>query len=67
MMALQLAIWGAWAPKLFPYMGMMGFTAGQQLTLVDYSGTPLANLVTAMTRSFVTCRSMHVPIGGNVR
>jgi nucleoside transporter len=30
MMALQLAIWGAWAPKLFPYMGMLGFTAGQQ-------------------------------------
>ncbi|MDF0544313.1 nucleoside permease [Sphingobium sp. H39-3-25] len=30
MMALQLAIWGAWAPKLFPYMGMMGFSAGQQ-------------------------------------
>lgn len=30
MMALQLAIWGAWAPKLFPYMGMLGFTSGQQ-------------------------------------
>ncbi|MBC2670106.1 MFS transporter [Novosphingobium piscinae] len=30
MMALQLAIWGAWAPKLFPYMGMLGFTPGQQ-------------------------------------
>lgn len=30
MMALQLAIWGAWAPKLFPYMGMLGFSAGQQ-------------------------------------
>ncbi|WP_281278034.1 MFS transporter [Novosphingobium umbonatum] len=30
MMALQLAIWGAWAPKLFPYMSMLGFTAGQQ-------------------------------------
>jgi len=30
MMALQLAIWGAWAPKLFPYMGMLGFTANQQ-------------------------------------
>jgi len=29
-MALQLAIWGAWAPKLFPYMGMLGFSAGQQ-------------------------------------
>ena len=30
MMALQVAIWGAWAPKLFPYMTMLGFSAGQQ-------------------------------------
>jgi len=30
MMALQIAIWGAWAPKLFPYMTMLGFTATQQ-------------------------------------
>ena len=30
MMALQVAIWGAWAPKLFPYMSMLGFGAGQQ-------------------------------------
>jgi predicted MFS family arabinose efflux permease len=30
MMAFQLAIWGAWAPKLFPYMGMLGFSAWQQ-------------------------------------
>jgi nucleoside transporter len=30
MMALQLAIWGAWAPKLFPYMTMLGFSPGQQ-------------------------------------
>ncbi|MBB4611945.1 MFS transporter [Novosphingobium taihuense] len=30
MMALQVAVWGAWAPKLFPYMGMLGFDAGQQ-------------------------------------
>ena len=30
MMALQLAIWGAWAPKLFPYMGMLGFSPSQQ-------------------------------------
>ena len=30
MMVLQLAIWGAWAPKLFPYMGMLGFSAWQQ-------------------------------------
>ena len=30
MMVLQLAIWGAWAPKLFPYMTMLGFEAWQQ-------------------------------------
>ncbi|HEX7821653.1 MAG TPA: MFS transporter [Sphingobium sp.] len=30
MMALQIAIWGAWAPKLFPYMAMLGFGAGEQ-------------------------------------
>ena len=30
MMALQLAVWGAWAPKLFPYMGQLGFSAVQQ-------------------------------------
>ena len=30
MMMLQLAVWGAWAPKLFPYMGMLGFAAWQQ-------------------------------------
>jgi len=30
MMVLQLAVWGAWAPKLFPYMGMLGFTPWQQ-------------------------------------
>jgi nucleoside transporter len=30
MMVLQLAVWGAWAPKLFPYMGMLGFAAWQQ-------------------------------------
>ncbi|WP_044563473.1 MFS transporter [Azospirillum sp. B4] len=30
MMALQIAIWGAWAPKLFPYMSMLGFGPGQQ-------------------------------------
>lgn len=30
MMALQLAVWGAWAPKLFPYMGLMGFAPWQQ-------------------------------------
>jgi len=30
MMVLQLAVWGAWAPKLFPYMGMLGFLPWQQ-------------------------------------
>ena len=30
MMALQIGIWGAWAPKQFPYMSMLGFTPGQQ-------------------------------------
>ena len=30
MMVLQLAVWGAWAPKLFPYMGMLHFSAWQQ-------------------------------------
>jgi MFS family permease len=30
MMVLQLAVWGAWAPKLFPYMGMLNFAPWQQ-------------------------------------
>ena len=30
MMVLELAVWGAWAPKLFPYMGMLHFSAWQQ-------------------------------------
>jgi nucleoside transporter len=30
MMVLQLAVWGAWAPKLFPYMEMVGFAPWQQ-------------------------------------
>lgn len=30
LMALEIAIWGAWQIKIFPYMGMLGFTAGQQ-------------------------------------
>lgn len=29
MMALEIAIWGAWQIKIFPYMGMLGFTADQ--------------------------------------
>jgi MFS family permease len=30
MMLLQLAIWGAYQPKLFPYMGQLGFEPWQQ-------------------------------------
>ncbi len=29
MMLLQIAIWGAWQPKIFPYMGMLNFTSWQ--------------------------------------
>lgn len=29
MMVLEIAIWGAWQIKIFPYMGMLGFTPGQ--------------------------------------
>src|SRR3954468_11727458 len=30
MMVLQLAVWGAWQPKIFPFMGMLGFAPWQQ-------------------------------------
>ena len=30
MMILEIAIWGAWEIKIFSYMGMLGFTPGQQ-------------------------------------
>lgn len=30
MMVLEIAIWGAWQIKIFPYMTMLGFTPGQQ-------------------------------------
>jgi MFS family permease len=30
MMILEIAIWGSWQPKIFPYMGMLGFEAWQQ-------------------------------------
>ncbi len=33
MMILEIAIWGAWQPKIFNYMGMLGFSGWQQ-TLV---------------------------------
>jgi len=29
MMLLQIAIWGAWQPKIFPYMGMLKFESWQ--------------------------------------
>lgn len=29
MMLLEIAIWGAWAPKIFAYMGMLGFSSWQ--------------------------------------
>jgi MFS family permease len=29
MMLLQIAIWGAWQPKIFPYMGMLNFSSWQ--------------------------------------
>lgn len=30
MMVLEIGIWGAWQIKIFPYLGMLGFTAAQQ-------------------------------------
>ncbi len=30
MMVLEIAIWGAWQIKIFPYMGMLGFSASEQ-------------------------------------
>jgi nucleoside transporter len=30
MMILEIAVWGAWLPKIFPYMGMLGFNSWQQ-------------------------------------
>lgn len=30
MMVLEIAVWGAWQIKIFPYMGMLGFTPAQQ-------------------------------------
>src|SRR5688500_16743788 len=29
MMVLEIAIWGAWQIKIFPYMGMLDFTPNQ--------------------------------------
>ena len=30
MMVLEIAIWGAWQPKIFPYMAMLGFETWQK-------------------------------------
>lgn len=30
MMVLEIAIWGAWQIKIFPYMGMLGFSPAEQ-------------------------------------
>lgn len=30
MMALEIAIWGTWQIKIFPYMGMLGFSPAEQ-------------------------------------
>lgn len=30
MMVLEIAVWGAWLPKIFPYMHMLGFTDWEQ-------------------------------------
>ncbi|MEO7597446.1 MAG: MFS transporter, partial [Opitutus sp.] len=43
MMVLELAIWGAWQIKIFPYMGMLGFSAGQQAWIGSVFG--IASLV----------------------
>ncbi len=47
MMALHLAIWGAWAPILFPDMGMQGFSAGQQALVVPVALATIGALVLA--------------------
>ncbi len=43
MMVLEIAIWGAWQIKIFPYMGMLGFTGGQQAWVGSVFG--IASLV----------------------
>jgi len=43
MMILEVGIWGAWQIKIFPYMGMLGFTAGQQAWVGSVFG--IASLV----------------------
>jgi nucleoside transporter len=43
MMILEIAIWGAWQIKIFPYMGMLNFTATQQAWVGSVFG--IASLV----------------------
>jgi nucleoside transporter len=43
MMVLEIAIWGAWQIKIFPYMGMLGFSAGEQAWVGSVFG--IASLV----------------------
>ena len=43
MMVLEIAIWGAWQIKIFPYMGMLDFSAGQQAWVGSVFG--IASLV----------------------
>ena len=38
MMVLEIAIWGAWQIKIFSYMGMLNFTAGQQALVASVFG-----------------------------
>ena len=43
LMVLEIAIWGAWQVKIFPYMGMLEFTAAQQAWVGSVFG--IASLV----------------------
>ena len=43
MMCLQFAIYGAWLPKVFAYLGQLGFTAGQQTAVL--AAFPVAAIV----------------------
>src|SRR4051794_40073677 len=43
MMVLEVGIWGAWQVKIFPYMGMLNFTPGQQAWVGSVFG--IASLV----------------------
>lgn len=38
MMVLEIAIWGAWQPKIFSYMGMLGFVDWQQFLVGSVFG-----------------------------